>query len=125
MPVPTKMSRRSVFSMKPNLYAGQAVTRNPSGTATIHATTRHYQWTLARGAGAAAGLAAGGTPGRPPLRRDGASAPLVSALPAFAATVADTAAVERTCASRVASSRAVLVERRGGGATGAGAPVRA
>src|SRR5215207_4520134 len=125
MPVPTKMSSRSSFLMKPNLYAGHAVSRKPSGTAAIHASTRQYQWTFARGAGAAFG-AAGTDRLRRPRPSGAGRAPLDRSAAAVAATVADTPAAVRTGAGRVApSSVGAFSVRRGGGAIGAGAPVRA
>src|SRR5258706_15225643 len=117
MPVPTKMSRRSSFLMKPTLYAGHAVTTKASGTATIQANTRQYQWTFER----LVGVDCSGFDPRP--RRDPPPDPLTSSGDAVAATVADTAAAVRTGAPRVAPSSAGAVRggafsvRRGGGAT--------
>ena len=48
-PSPTKTSSTSSFLMRSNSYAGHAVITKPSGTATIHATMRQYQWTRRRG----------------------------------------------------------------------------
>src|SRR5215208_3489249 len=106
MPLPTKMSRRSSFLMNPTLSAGQAVTTKASGTATIQASTRQYQWTFERLADTGAG-----TEFDPRPRRDPTPDPLASLGDAVAATVADTAAVVRTGAPRVAPSSAGAVRR--------------
>ena len=49
VPVPTKMSSTSLFLIRSNSYAGHAVIRKPTGTATSHAASRQYQWTGRRG----------------------------------------------------------------------------